>query len=375
MRFIDWLKVTQTHPGGGLPLVGEEMISVIDLSTGEPVRESPNMKRLEGSYSSKLSIRCDGSTVTVDGNPSRWHRLDNLFGVQTFDEAIQVYNIILQEHGLPPYTKATRLDWLQGEDGQGAARAATDGACFLRVDWTQNLEVGKNNELPFLRALSSQSAGKGKQPQLYANGHTVDWARRSTLWYLKAYNKAHEMREHLTKARLKQLTSGDIDYLEKLIGYCQQYGIVRVEKEFKSAFLKRKNLCYYGMTKEADFDSYLTDIDAILERVEMATANYETIADQLLDKGIVTSRQSANATQGYALAWLHGRDMRHTMGRSQFYEHKRRLLALGLDISNPCDITRLPQITREREIVVRPALPPSWYRMPEKTHLRLVVAA
>jgi II/X family phage/plasmid replication protein len=369
--FIDWLKVTQTHPEGGLPLVGDEMITAIDLETGEPVRESPNMKRLEGSYSSKLSIRCDGSIVTMDGNPSRWHRLDNLFGLRTFDEAIRVYNTILKDYGLPPFTKNTELSWLQGSDGKRASRVG-NGASILRVDWTQNLEVGPDNQLPFLRALSTQSTGKGKQPQLYANGQTVDWARRSTLWYLKAYNKAHELREHLTKTRRKTLSDEDLGYLENLIEYCEQYGIVRTEKEFKSAFLRRKNLCYYGMTEESDFLEYLTDIDEIVEKVEMATVDYETIADQLLDKNVVKSRQSANATQGYALAWLHGQNLKQTMGRSQFYEHKRRLLALGLDISNPCDVTRLPQITREREICVRPALPPSWYRMPEKTHLRLV---
>ncbi len=371
MYFIDWLKVTQTYPEGGLPLVGDELISTIDLETGERLRESPNMKRLEGSYSSKLSIRCDGFTITVDGNPSRWHRLDNLFGLRTFDEAIQVYNSILDDYGLPPFTKNTSLEWLQGDDGHKATRCG-DGARFLRVDWTQNLEVGANNELPFLRALSSQSVGKGKHPQLYANGQTVDWGRGSTLWYLKAYNKAHELRVHLTKNRCKQLTKEDIAYLKQLIAYCEQYGIVRTEKEFKSAFMKRKNLCYYGMASEIEFYKYLTDIDEIVEKVEMATVDYETIADQLLDKEIVKSRQAANATQGYALAWLHGQDLKRTMGRRQFYEHKGRLLGLGLDISNTCDVSRLPQITREREIFVRPALPPSWYRMPEKSHLRLV---
>ncbi len=371
MRFIDWLKVTQTHPEGGLPLVGDEMICAVDLETGERLRESPNMKRLEGSYSSKLSIRCDGFSVTVDGNPSRWHRLDNLFGLRMLDEAIGVYNAILDGFDLPPFTKNTRFAWQQGKDGQKAHRVG-NGARFQRVDWTENLEVGPDNELPFIRALSTQSIGKGKHPQLYSNGQTVDWARRSTLWYLKAYNKAYELREHLTKGQKKQLIKEDLDYLENLIEYCEQYGIVRVEKEFKNAFLKRKNLCFYGEASEIDFYEYLNDIEEIVERVEMATVDYETIADQLLEKGIVTSRQSANATQGYALAWLHGQNLKQTMGRSQFYEHKRRLRALGLDISNPCEVTRLPQITREREIFVRPALPPAWYRHPEKTNLRLV---
>jgi II/X family phage/plasmid replication protein len=351
--------------------VGNELITAINLETGEPVRESPNMKRIEGSYSSNLLIRCDGFTITVEGNPSRWHRLDNLYGLRTFEEAIQIYNSILVDYGLPPFTKNTQLEWLQSEDGHRASRVG-DGARFLRVDWTQNLEVGPDNQLPFIRALSSQSVGKGKPPLLYPNGQTVDWGRKSTLWYLKAYSKAYELREHMTKSRTKHLKPEEIEYLEKLIHYCEQYGIVRTEKEFKSAFLKRKNLCYYGITQEIDYLDYLTDIDDIVGTIEMATVNYETIADQLLEKNIVASRQAANATQGYALSWLHGMNLKKTMGRRQFYEHKRRLLSLGLDISHPCEVTRLPQITREREIVVRPALPPSWYRMPEKPRLKLV---
>jgi len=131
------------------------------------------MKKLESSYSSKLSIRCDGFKVTVDGNPSRWQRLDNLFGLRAFDGAIGVYNRILDEHGLPPFTKNTWLDWVQGKDGKRATRAG-DGARFLRVDWTRNLSVGQGNVSAFLRAISSQSIGKGKRPQLYQNGHTVD---------------------------------------------------------------------------------------------------------------------------------------------------------------------------------------------------------
>jgi len=369
--FIDWLKVTQTHSGGGLPLIGDELITTIDLETGERLRESPNMKKLEGSYSSKLSIRCDGFNVTVDGNPSRWQRLDNLFGLRTFDEAIGVYNCILDEHGLPPFTKNTSLEWVQGKDGKRATRAG-DGSRFLRVDWTRNLSVGQGNVPAFLRAIASQSIGRGKIPQLYQNGHTVDWARGSSYWYQKLYNKAVELREHLKKTKKKQLSREEIAYLEKLINYCEEIGLAREEKEFKRAFLERKNLCFYGITAESDFEKYLDSIEMIIRRLEMATWDYETIADQLLEKKIVTSRQAANATQGYAMAWLHGQHLKETMGRSQYFTHRKRLLELGIDVSSPCEVTRLPQIKHQREINVSTALPPSWYRMPPKTPLKLV---
>ncbi|WP_041067153.1 hypothetical protein [Thiolapillus brandeum] len=102
MRFIDWLSVTQEHPEGGLPVVGKEMITKYDLQTGQILRDSPNSKPLEGSYSTYLLVRCDGSKVSVEGNPSRWQRPDNLFGLQTFDDCIQVYNLVLKDLGLPP---------------------------------------------------------------------------------------------------------------------------------------------------------------------------------------------------------------------------------------------------------------------------------
>ncbi len=368
MRFIDWLSVAQEHPEGGLPVVGREMVMRYDLQTGEVVRQAPNRKTVEGSYSSSLFIRCDGSRVSVEGNPSRWQRLDNLFGFQRFDDCIQVYNGILLEVGLPPFTPCRRVGWQQGPEDR-TARRVSDGAIFKRVDWTRNLAVGEGNELPFLRALSSQSFGKGHRPYLYADGNTVDWGKGGTLWYQKVYSKAAEL-EITLKKLTKKLTQEEKEYLLRLIRYCREQGIVRDEREFKRAFLQRKNLCFYGMTKESDFNDYLTDVDTMIERLEMSTVDYETIADQLLERGICKSRQSANATQAVVLAWLHGQRMPR---RSQYFEHKRRLRELGIDISVPYDASRaMPQLKRQRVIQVSTAVPPAWYVMPKAHRLRLV---
>lgn len=373
MRFIDWLDVTQEHAQGGLPLVGEELISTIDLQTGERVRESPNMKKLQGSYSSILTIRCDGMNVTVKGNPSRWHRTDNLFGLTTFDECIQVYNAILLEHGLPPFTKCTRINWVQGEDGK-KARRVVDGAVINRVDWTRNLAVGKGNEQAFLRALATQSIGRGKRPHLYQNGHTVDWGKGSTYWYQKVYNKAEDLRLSLKKRQKKQLTEDEKEYLEQLINYCEEQGIIRDEREFKRVFLDRKNLRYYGLTQESSFIEHLNDVERMIERLEMSTADIETIADQLIEREIVKSRQAANSTQGYAIAWLHGKDVKSSMGKSQYYTHRSRLLELGIDIANQFDATlSVVQLKRKRTINVSTALPPPWYQMPKRTHLKMAL--
>lgn len=365
------IHVSQHHPNGNLPIIGTDMITRMNLETGL-LSETTNRKRFEGSYSSSLFIRCDGSTVTVEGNPSRWGRQDNLFGLTTFDQCIQVINVLLHDLGLPPFTKCTRFDWLQGSDGKRAS-LITDGAVFGRIDWTRNFSVGKGNELPFIRALSSQSIGNGKKPFLYPNGHTVTWGGKASLWYQKVYTKSEDLRINL-KSRLKKdphLPLEEKNYLENLIEHCDNQGIVRDEKEFKSRFLRKNNMCFYGLTNESDFNKYLTDIDKIIARIEMSTVDYETISDQLLEKKIVTSRQAANATQSCALAWLHGQKV--NLQKSAYYVHKGRLLQLGIDISNPHDITKgLPQLKRQREIVVSDAVPPSWYQMPKTNHLRLV---
>lgn len=99
----------QDHPAGSVPFVGRHRIERVELETGEYLPPSVNQKILEGSYSTKLNIRCDGQRVRVEGNPSRWQRMDNLFGLQTLDECVAIFNHVLAQYGLPPFTKILRF--------------------------------------------------------------------------------------------------------------------------------------------------------------------------------------------------------------------------------------------------------------------------
>ena len=103
------------------------MVIRVELSTGEPISESPNFKLVEGSHSTKLTVRCDGSRVKITGNASRFHRIDNLFGLETIDDCIKVYNQVLASVDLPPFTKCTQVKYRQGEEG-GKVQLVTDGA-------------------------------------------------------------------------------------------------------------------------------------------------------------------------------------------------------------------------------------------------------
>ncbi|MBL9228854.1 Replication-associated protein G2P, partial [Escherichia coli] len=115
------------------------------MESGEALPPSVNQKFLEGSFSSKLTIRCDGYKVRVVGNPSRWQRMDNLFGLTALDECVEIYNHVLAQYDLPPFTKNTRLFPRQTPDGKSTSLVG-DGAEITSIDWTRNLAVGKGRE-------------------------------------------------------------------------------------------------------------------------------------------------------------------------------------------------------------------------------------
>lgn len=367
--FIDKLTMYQDH-NEQLPLVGRSMFIEEDLQTGEIVSKTPKSLSKEGSYSTKLQIRCNGSRVTISGNPSRFNRIDNLFGLKTIDECVNVFNGILRMHDLPPFKKCTRTFQGQSEDGT-KARIFSDGAIITAIDWTKNHFVGEGNVHHFLRGISSQSIGKGKVGFLYPDGNTASWGYGS---YNAAilYNKEADLRRHKNKL-LKNALADDIKYYEKLIDYCHKFGVVREEYKFKSSFLSKKNLKYYGLFNENEFAPYVDGLDKMIERCAVNGDKSMTIADKLLHNKIVKSRQSANSTQAYAMLWQEGIDIKSQLKQTQWYEHKRRLKSIGIDITIPFDVTRIsPTLIKRDPIEISELLPPNWYRHAQAHTLRAV---
>ncbi len=363
--FIDKLNILQTHHD--VPRVGKRMMFTYDMATGEKEYEGNDSLQLEGSYSTKLTIKSDGNRVSVYGNPSRFNRLDNLFGFTTFEQCLSVYNRVLAEFDLPPFTRCTEVHYNQCKETQ-RHMLVTDGAIINHVDWTRNMCVGEGNVFAFLRALSSFKIRKGRNndPHLFPNGKTLEWGGRaasdtgngSTSRYDKLYEKEHDLARSIRKN--KELTIEEIRYLSDLMDYCRINGLVRQEHSFKKAFLKKHKLNLYGMTKESSFAPYLRDIDLLLERIEMSTQDYVCIAEQLIQAGVCKSTQSANATQAVAHKWMHGS---HIDRNSQYYVHRNRLLEIGLDISQQFNVSTLaPTIRKSRVIEWKPATAPSFYR-------------
>lgn len=369
MWFIDKLNVQQRYDFK-LPVIGEHGVLRYDLATGETISDSPKSKLIEGSYSSAITIRCNGSCVAVTGNPSRFNRPENVFGFSTFKECIDVYNLILAKFDLPQLTKSTYYNYLQSPDGT-KAQIACDGAMIDHIDFTRNFSVGCGAEHRFIKALSGHKISRGQEPYLYPNGKSVDWYKGSEYLYKKVYVKSADLINHKRK-RLKGVSKEDVEYYEKLIDWCNEIGMLREEHSFKQTFLRRKKHCFYGLTKEKDFLPYLKDIENVIERFTVMNTQYETIADRLIEEKIVKSKQAANATQCVYLKWIHGDNLE--IGKSQFYTHRKRLCSIGIDISMPHDITRMPIQIRKNDLVdVKAVTPPDWYQMPiTKPHLTLV---
>jgi len=379
--FYDYLTVEQVFPFV-LPKVSDTGICYYDRRTGERLRDTCPGWKHEGSYSTVIQIRVDGNKLTVKGNPSAVNRLDNLDGFRTLDECIAVYNDIVTEYSdpygfwrLPRFTKCT--EWGMRQVGEGSKSSLVgNGARIRRIDLTTNRTVGKGNDRAYIRALSTQRYGY-KNGHLYEDGWTVDWKARDH--YEKAYGKAQAIRKFLFPKCKRNFgeESPEFRYLQQIADFCDEHGVVRMEQELKSEFLQRERLEWWGLFDEQSFQGIHNKFLAIDEKLEVTAMDYSTIADQLIEKGIVASRQAANATANVALQWMNCPGIHFDFKKSQMQTYRARLNRIGLNIAMPYDITRHSAVTirRAEQIVTSDVLLlPSFYRHPvAPRHLRLVV--
>lgn len=364
--FYDWVKVSQDY-NFQLPQVTDIVIETYEVATGERIATKQPYFHHEGSYSTKIKIQVRGQTVTLEGNISRFNRLDNLFGFASLDQLMTVANSILAQYGLPAFTKCTKRDFRQSSDGKNCLIA--DGAYFQRLDLTTNISVGQGNERAYLRTLSTQKAGYSTG-YLYPNGMTTDWRTEkggARLLYRKAYSKAYELEKHLLP-KIKRLfgdKSPEYKRVIELINYCQQQGIVRFEQELKREFLQREGCYYWGLFDEADLMKVQQLFLKLDEQLKVTAIDYESIIESLIRHGVCNSTRAASTTAIYAMDWKLGRTFK---GSERTYKtHRARLRKIGIDIAVPYDAKRhtiTPIIRQEVVIVNKNVIPPSWYDMP-----------
>jgi hypothetical protein len=368
----DGLVVLPVDPEQELPRVCQHVYQRADTDTGEArIWQSP--RQFEGSYRTSLRVSCDGYDVKVSGNPSKFCRLDNLFGYRTLDECVAVFNCVLEHLGLPPFTKATYYKPRQNKEERAAF--VTDGALISLVHVTRNLCVGDPSYvLQYLSALTGQSmVARGPSTrfgsnlgQLHPNGRTVDWFRGSRRLYVKMYDKAFEMTLHKPDF---QMTVEEVDYLKRLQQWLHDVGCVREEFELKQMTLNDKQMHIYGFVTDEQIMAYVEG-KSLLSRVEVTTMSLENVADDLMRMGY--PERTAKRMQMIANNYYHGVSMDTLFGSKAAKNKAAAILReLNIDIKTPMNVTRL--LPRVQVIELRPLPVPSFYRMPSlddvKRHL------
>ncbi len=369
--FFDWLSIEQDF-GAQLPILGDIAYQRIHIESGEASALSQPTFQHKGSFCDVVSISIRGSLLKMTGNPSRWNRLDNLFGLTSVDACVSVFNTILVELGLPAFTRCTKLMPTQTKENEKTTLIA-DGALIRELHITTNKSVGFLNEDYYISALSTQPY-RNSVPRLHSNGKSVDWLSKKgnvNLIYPTVYNKTHELELHsLLKIKNKfGFDSKEYSYLLDIIKYCRENGIVRFEQKLKSRFLQKHGFVFWGISDFADLNTLQKSFLSLDKTLSVTAMDFETISEHLISSGIVDTTRAANTTAMYALQWFHG----HTfdLTKSQVKIHRSRLRKIGIDIAQKCNISKFsPIIVKDaREVIVSDCIIPSWYSKP--CHLRV----
>lgn len=375
--FFDWLDCYQDYEVD-LPVISDSGYCNVDFTApADEQFSSPRQRRLdhEGSYSTHIAVHVCGRRVYVSGNPSRFNRLDNLFGLTTLDQCISVYNGILSDLGIPPLVPAKFHGLMEVEhaDGTISIQPVVSGCHITTMHITANVAVGGNGALDsYLKGLSSQP-WRNRQGRLHANGKAVDWVSKqghAREIYGSVYDKGHEMGLHsLERIRRKfGESSAEYQYLRDLKRHCDSEGVARFELKLNSPYLKKHTLNYYGYSDFSHLDTLFEGFFNLDSKLKVNHMDLQTITQALIEQGFNT--KAANTTALYALNWMNGQTF--DLAKNQVKVHRARLRKIGIDIAKPCNLLTFSPVIVKRvtEIERRPLVAPDFYRHPN--HLRLV---
>ena len=325
--FVDYLTIRQTHQSRNLPVINGGRVVRVDAD-GEVEYVLDTRQGLEGSFDSRVEIRCDGQTVEFSGNISRYGRQDNLFGY-SFQECISRINDLLASFHLPAFTAGKLSRYAD-------AGWEWSGARVSRIDITCNYGTGSLlDSEALLRNMAGHHVGRQKG-SLSVNGATVEYGRGSKYVYGKLYCKFTELKKHKSKKSGKHVS-------DEVIQFCEQQGIVREEFTLKSRFLTQCGLAFLGaITDERLREVYMNRSQ--LQRLEQV--KYENFND-------LPPRLRATY-----VSWKYGYPIE--LKKSAFYNHRKALLAYGIDISIPNNVHILP--IRVRTITLNALSAPDWYQ-------------
>lgn len=385
--FIDWLEIEQDF---GVEIPEDVLLSIYGeylmvVTEGGEIKKSrvTGKYRHKGSHCDEVDIKISGSVIRMGGNPSRWGRVENLFGFDTVDSCVSCFNSILSSLKLPIFTRCTEIFYRQGEDGSKVSKFS-NGAIIKRLDITTNKAVGKGNERTFLKGLS-QMRYRNSIGRLHINGCTTDWMTMKqiekgkgggNLIYASCYIKHEEMRVHYYDKIKRKFgeESQEFKYFKNVYEYCKENGVVRFEQKLKARYLQRENLCYWGISDFSVLENLQKEFTDMYKKLNVSQHDLETIAEQLVSQGIVDTLRKATTSAYYAMLWASGKEL--GLKSRQYETHRARLRKIGIDIANPCDVDKFQavRVISCENIVVRPFKAPDFYQFPSNApQLRFVV--
>jgi len=325
--FVDWVTIRQDHESRSIPVLNGGRILSIDAD-GSIDYVVEKRVGIEGSFDSRIDLRCDGTTVEFSGNIARFNRRDNLF-CYDWAETIRRINALLNLYSIPPFISGQLYRFVD-------SGWTWTGARVSRIDVTMNRACfSHENASTVLQQLSRHHIGRQKG-RLTPDGATVEYGKGSKYVYGKCYSKHAEFIAHQ-----KRKSGAHVD--DEVIDFAKNLGILREEFTLKSRFLTQNQLCYLGQINQDDL------VEVFMNRTQFKRfdkVEHESFNDLPL-----------RLARTYA-AWKLG--ISQQISKATFYRHRLELLKYGIDISVPCTGQILPIRVRTIEVAALEA--PDWYK-------------
>ncbi|MGE4292655.1 MAG: hypothetical protein AB7E32_10705 [Desulfovibrio sp.] len=382
--FIDWIVVKQNHHRTDLPIVGGdlrlkakniieltrpapgdlegEILEGIKIARGDLTGYALPSTRLEGSHSTAVMARCDGSTVSVSGNVGRLDRPDNVFNYGIDDTIAKLNAVLHDREGLPPFTSGERVARNSVTDrdlGLGLTWEWT-GAVLNELHATRNYCTGSEAlAIEAMRHLGSQRAARISKTR---------WATETIRFgnlasknkplhkALVIYRKAEEMLAHAKGEAAKARIKSSQEYQ-----YARDTGLVRIECKWGPHFLRDNGCRFLG---DATMAKIISLFEAQTHFLFAATPDHEARLVAQLDPKLRSA----------ALHWIRGDDLRTLYSRATFYRITKRLRdELGIDATEPrhvdgrpnCEDALQRHLDALPRITLAPQTAPEWYGLPE----------
>lgn len=261
---------------------------------------------------SKAHCKGDGHNIWLDLNPAGWNNTTSLGLEKTHADALALLREIASKFDVEEYDqgKINRID------------IATD---FVSGD--------ERTMRKFIDAASRKVLQSGRRPILYSTGIVYKTADRK----FRLYDKGAELLNKYRKEKKKgEMQAHQLKQLKMQADWCTANGVLRAESQYNGVYIKNKN--WHGLTecKHGEIETqHKKDIEQFMER--KITINEDTV--KKLPMSIRVS----------FFEWLHGYDWSEGLGRSAYYEHRRKVLSvLGVDMRDDPPA----QMPQEKEVLV-----------------------